>query len=304
MVVCLGWLKLRVKRLIEAVDAITKLAQARGGYVQSMTPRAVVVRVPATDFASAMKELASVGEVLDKSVKALDVSKQFTDLETRLQIAVDARDRLLLLLKSVQDVRERLQILEEVKRLTEQIETAESSLATLRNLLSLFTITIELEPVLAQTAVVSHRSPFAWVQRLQAHAVTLPEGKDDVQMDVPRGFVLFEKDDVWRAQAADTAMVRVGRVKNDPNGDAGLWIDAVRFEMDGRDEEQVEAGSAGPVKFCVWRNKELKPRWWLVGALAQGDELYLVETFFPNEAAVAAEVATSRTECRRLAARW
>ncbi|MSP93434.1 MAG: DUF4349 domain-containing protein [Myxococcales bacterium] len=286
MVVYLGWLRLRVKRVIEAVDAITALAQSRGGYVQSMTPQAIVVRVPGADFDAAMLAFAGVGEVVDRRVKALDVTKQYTDLEARLQVAVDARDRLLALLKTVQNVEERLQILEEVKRLSEHIETAESTLATLRNLANLYTITIELEPVVANYgAAAVHRSPFPWIRGLSPHAVTLEEGKDDVQLAAPKGFVLFEKDHVWRAQAADTSMVRVGRVKNEPHGDAAFWVDAVQFELDGRDEEKVDDGSAGAVRYRVWRNKELKPRYWLVGTLVVGDRLYVVEAFLPNEAA-------------------
>ena len=286
MVVYLGWLRLRVKRVIEAVDAITALAQSRGGYVQSMTPQAIVVRVPGADFDAAMTAFAAVGEVVDRRVKALDVTKQFTDLAARLQVAVDARDRLLALLKTVQNVEERLQILDEVKRLSEQIETAESTLATLRNLAHFYTITIELEPLVANYgAAAVHRSPFAWIRGLSPHAVTLEHGKGDIQLAVPKGFVLFEKDDVWRAQAADTSMLRVGRVRNEPRGDATFWVDAVQFELDGRDEEKVDEGNAGAVRFRIWRNKELQPRYWLVGALAVGDQLYVVEAFLPNEAA-------------------
>ncbi|MBM4343048.1 MAG: DUF4349 domain-containing protein [Deltaproteobacteria bacterium] len=245
MVVYFGYLRLRVRRQIESFDAITKLAQAAGGYVQSLSGQTIVVRVPATDFDAAMARFAAVGEMLDRRIKAVDVARQFTDTESRLQVAVQARARLLQLLERVKNTDERLQILQEIKRLTEMIETAEGTLATLRNLANFFTITIDVEPVVADGGHIVHRSPFGWIQALTAHLVTLVEGKKAVKMTMPKGFVHFDQDDVFRAQAADTSLLRVGRVKNEPRGDAAFWSQAVQHEMEGRDEELVDKRTVG-----------------------------------------------------------
>jgi hypothetical protein len=286
LVVYLGYLKLRVKRLLEAVDAITRLTEEAGGYIESLSSQAVVVRVPAHDFDAAMARYAALGDVLDRRVKALDVSAQFTDLRARLAVAKESRERLLKLLEQVQDVQERLRILQEVKRLTEQIESIESTLSTLQNLLDYFTITIELEPVVTTGVAVTHRSPFPWVRALAAHRGTIDDGKRAVRLTLPKGFVLFDEEDVYRAQAADTTTLRVGRVRNEPRGGAGFWADAVLHEMDGRDEELVEDGTAGVVTYRVFRNKDVQPRTYLVGVHARGDDLWVVEIFYPNEAAV------------------
>ncbi len=285
MVVYFGYLRLRVKRQIEAIDAVTKVAQQSGGYVQSQSGHTVIVRVPAADFDAVMAKFSAVGEVIDRRVKALDVTRQFTDLDARLAVAVEARTRLLALLKTVQNVEERLLILEEIKRLSEQIETAESTLATLRNLANYYTITLDLEPVVAQVAASTHVSPFQWVRSLQPHLVSLTAGKKDATMDMPKGFVLFEDDDVFRAQAADTAMLRVGRTQNEPRGDSAFWSDAVHFEFDGRDEELVDQGTYGNLRARVYRNKDQRPRYYLVGVQSIEDKLYVVEVFFPNETA-------------------
>lgn len=285
MVVYMGYLRLRVKRQMEAVDAITLLAKQHGGYVESLSGRALVVRVPARDFDGVMAEFASVGEVLDRRVKALDVSRQFTDVRARLAIAHDARGRLLLLLRTVTDVEERLQILEEIKRLTEQIETAESVLATLRNLADFFTITVELEPVVAQTATSAHRSPFPWVRKLSPYQATLADGKKRIDLQVPRGFVQFEDDDLWRAQAADTAMLRAALVDNEPRGDAAFWSLAIAHELEGRDFEPVEQYVQGIAHVRVWRNKDVRPSYYLIATTTSGDSVCVVEAFLPNEAA-------------------
>ena len=285
MVVYFGYLKLRVRRQIEAFDQITKLAQTAGGYVQSLAGSTIVVRVPAGDFDAAMGRFAAAGETLDRRVKAVDVSRQFTDLEGRLQVAIQARGRLLQLLDKVKNTDERLQILEEIKRLTELIETAEGTLAALHNLANFFTITIDVEPVVADGGQIVHRSPFDWIRNLTAHLVTLTEGKKRIKMTMPRGFVLFEEDDVFRAQAADTSLLRVAQIKNEPRGDAGFWANAVQHEMEGRDEELVETKTVGALQVRVWRNKDVRPRYYLVGAVIAGDWLYVVELFMPNDTA-------------------
>jgi hypothetical protein len=78
-------------------------------------------------------------------------------------------------------------------------------------------------------------------------------------------------------------MLRGGTVENEPRGDAAFWADAVDHEMEGRDEERVAAGESGPVTYRVYRNKDLQPRWYLVGLRPDKDDVYVIEAFFPNE---------------------
>ncbi len=293
-----GYLKLRVRRTLEAIDAATKAAIEGGGYVQMQTASTLIVRMPATDFDAAMLTFANLGEVLQRQIQAVDVTRQVTDLDARLAVAVQARARLLELLKTVKDVEERLQILEEIKRLTELIETTQSSLATLRNLTNYFTITIDFESLVNAGAVASHASPFDWVRGLTAHRVTLLDGHEHVRMVLPAGFVLFDEKWVlfgdtgaWRAQAADTSMLRAASVPNDPKGDALFWARAVEFEMDGRDEALVESSRQGQLEVRVYRNKDPKPRWWLVATTTAGDKAWIVEAFFPDETAYKAHGA-------------
>jgi len=282
MVVYLGYLKLRVKRRLDAVDRITRMTEKAGGYIDSLGQRVIVLRIPASDFHKVMAAFAQIGEVVDRRVKALDVSKQFTDLGTRLAIAKRSRERLLALLKTVKDVQQRLSIVNEIKRLSERIEGIESTLSTLRNLADYFTITIELDAVVRSHRQMTHRSPFPWVRRLAAHRLTIRDGNDDVKMTMPKGFVLFEKDDDFRAQSADTSMLRAGRLDNEPRGTSKWWSAAVHHEMDGRDEALVDTGSKGLLEWRVYRNKDVRPRYWLIAVHADGEDLYVVEVFFPN----------------------
>ena len=285
MVIYSGYLQLRVKRLLDAVDQITKMVEERGGYIDSLTQTAVTVRIPGKGFEEAMAALAAVGELLDRWVRAEDVTEQFTDLKGRLKVAEEARERLLKLLAKVQNVNERLRILHEIKRLSELIDTIDSRLAAIRNLVDYFTITIDLVPVLAVERVDTGLSPFGWIRGLKAHVQTLYENDGKIFMTLPKGFVLFDEEDSYRAQAADTSVIRAAVVQNDPVGDNRYWADAVDFEMTTRQEKIVDSGEAGKVTFRVYENDDVLPRFYLVGLLVQLDKVYVVEVFYPNKEA-------------------
>jgi hypothetical protein len=285
MVVYTAHMRLRVKRLLEAMEAITSLAQEQGGYLESMSEELAIVRVPAKDFDETMQRFASLGTLLWKRVEAQDVTAAYTDLQRRADVARWARERLLALLEKERDVNQRLRILAEVKRQTELIEGIEAQLKTYRNLVDYFTLFIELEPVLAPTGDIEHRSPFPWIRQLRAHAPTIPRGGTKFSMELPKGFVLFENEKGYTARAADTTVLRAGRVDNDPLGDGEFWGKALDFEMEGRDEEILERGAVGAWVYRVYRDKELQPRYYLVAVWTKSQDLWVLEVFFPTEAA-------------------
>jgi len=285
MVVYSGYLSLRVRRMLETVDSITAWIEAKGGYIQSLTKQVIVVRVPSEHFEAAMEEFSGLGEVLNHSINSVDVSARYTDLSARLAVSKQARERLLVLLEQVKEVQQRLRILQEIKRLSEQIETIESTLNTLRQLADFSTITVQLQPVVQGSRARQHRSPFQWIRNLQAHYASLKEGKGDFSLKLPKGFVLFEDDDLFRARAADTSTLRGAKLKNDPKGDGSFWARAIQHEMSGRDEESLKEGESAGLIWRVYRSKDLRPRYYLLAVQTQGEQLFLIEAHFPNETA-------------------
>jgi hypothetical protein len=285
LVVYQGYLKMRVRHLRQAVDAAVSIAEKAGGYVESLGKRVVIVRVPASDFERVMDLFATLGNVLDRRTEAYDVTARYRDTLLRLEVAEAAKERLLALLERTTDPDERLRIVREVKRLSEEIEGMASTLATLKNLVDYFTVTLELEPVTDSQAPQGRTSPFPWVRNLTPHQATLFPAGRAFAFDLPAGFVRFDRSLAFRAQAADTTTIRVGEGRNDPIGDSAFWARALDHEMTARDEARVEEGSAGPLTFRVWRDKDLAPRYYLVGVQATDVRVYVVEVFFPNEEA-------------------
>jgi hypothetical protein len=283
LIVYSGYLRLQVRRVLETVDAITAKTEALGGYVESLTRSSLVVRIPAKDFDRVMLEFAQLGDVQDRRIQAADVTQEFTDLGARLAVAREARARLLALLENTTNASERLQIVAEVKRLTEQIEEAESKLEALQNLVDYYTISLELVPLIPESQAVAFQSPFGWVHALSPLHASLTEGRGDFTWALPPSFVVFDKADEFRAQSADTALVRAARVDNEPVGDAAFWTSAVAYDFDGRGEKRDKQGVQGRVHYQVFVNDDLKPRYYLVGICVEKDDVFVIEAFFPNE---------------------
>ena len=283
MMVYAGYLKLRVPRLMPASDRLTAITEELGGFVDSLSSRHVVLRVPAAQFEKAMEMLAGVGETLARRISAHDVTEQFTDLAIRLDVARDARERLLMLLENTKNTHQRLRILQEIKRLTEQIETIEARLATLEGLVAYSTITVELQPVSDLSGRGAHRSPFPWVRALSPYRATIDGTEREFTFDLPDEFFLFEEEETYTARAADTAVIRGATVINEPRGKAAFWQQAIEYEMDGRGEELVDRGESGPLTFLVYRNMDVEPRYYMLALHASGEDLYVIEVFFPSE---------------------
>jgi hypothetical protein len=282
LIVYTGYLRLQVRRVLEAVDAITAKTEALGGYVESLTRQSLVVRVPAKDFDKVMQDFAQLGDVQDRRIQAADVTEEFTDLGARLAVAREARSRLLALLEKNTNASERLQIVAEVKRLTEQIEEAESRLDAIKNLVDFYTISLDLVPLVPDSQQVAFQSPFGWVHALSPLYASLTDGRGDFAWTLPPSFVVFDKSDEFRAQSADTAFVRAARVDNEPRGDAAFWTSAIDFDFDGRGEKRDKQGVQGGVHYQVFANDDLKPRYYLVGVCVHDDDVFVLEAFFPN----------------------
>jgi hypothetical protein len=121
------------------------------------------------------------------------------------------------------------------------------------------------------------------VSSLSAHDATLFGGKDDFTLSAPTGFVVFDQSDEYRAQAADTAVLRGASIPNEPAADAPYWSLAVRHELLARGEKSVSQGQQGKVSYEVFVNDDVKSRYYLVGVAIHEEDLFVLEAFLPNQ---------------------
>ncbi|MDD2559463.1 MAG: DUF4349 domain-containing protein [Bacteroidales bacterium] len=107
------------------------------------------LRIPATAFDRFMAclEKGGYGEVLNKDIRARDVTDQFIDLETRLKNKRNYLTRYNSLLKDAKTVKDILQIQEEIRGLEEEIESTTGRLKYLSDQVDYSTLQLYLTEI-------------------------------------------------------------------------------------------------------------------------------------------------------------
>ena len=189
-----------VERSTESfIKAVTEV----GGYLDSQLNSSIVCRVPAASFYPLVERIEEFGTVTNRSIKADDVTDQYTDFELRLNVSEAARRRLASLMENTATLTELLQLEEELVKLTTQIESLKGNLRQLKQNVAYSTIHISFD--VKSNAVSKKYSPFGWINHLGAEKVqsafvaTEPGAKKGLgifpsktPMKTPAGFIVVE----------------------------------------------------------------------------------------------------------------
>ncbi len=163
MLVYTAELTMAVYHVTESMDAVQALGERAGGYLSVRSDTRITVRVPEDRFEDTLAQVAKIGDVLHRDLKAEDVTDQFVDTQARLKNARAMRDRLETLLQKA-PVKEAIDIQRELGKVTEEIERLEGRLNVLRDQIAFSTISVGFEPVREQgvhdTSLVG---PFPWL---------------------------------------------------------------------------------------------------------------------------------------------
>jgi hypothetical protein len=259
------------------IDAVGQM----GGYVESTTAEAVVVRVPAAKFDAAMEGFATLGEVRSRSVESTDVTESYADLERRIEIAKRTRARLYDLLEKSTDVEERVGILREIRRLTEEIEQLSSAREVLSGQIALSRITVRLVSRIDETGQAGLRIPFPWIAGLNPLRSSTRAAVQPVELAVAPEYAVFESGKRVRLEAADGTRLSLGAVTNEPQGDTVFWRDALLFHLGGL-YRSLEPVNAGGFQGAILLSKDIAPFSYLVAVAVRGEEILVTEAFFPN----------------------
>jgi len=103
-----GYAELLTDNVEKTKMAVTDIAETSGGYVEYVVEDTITIRVPAAEFSALFEQIQNLGDVLNAYEETVDVTDYFSDLEVRLQIASETRERLYLLLERTEDVKERI----------------------------------------------------------------------------------------------------------------------------------------------------------------------------------------------------
>ena len=253
----------------------------------------VSLRVPAARFQEVFAAAQKLGEVTGKAIETYDVSDTLRDQETRLRLAERARERLYQLLEKNSDVQQRLAILREIRRLTEEIEQVRLSLELLKNQIALSRITVELQPRRPEGEARQVGIPFPWIAALQPLYPSLPKSAGKAVPKLSDDFAVFAKEKRYRAESPEGTRVRIGTTGNAPLGDEEFWQKALLFHLGPR-YRRAETLEQGAFRGVLFTSKDARPYSYLVAVRVQGKLLYVFEAFFPDPEALGRRLAPVR----------
>ncbi|NOY26145.1 MAG: DUF4349 domain-containing protein [Oligoflexia bacterium] len=293
-----GYARLRVARVDQGIDQIRAVATEVGGHVERVAGNSITVRVPVATFSDAFDRVLHLGEVLDRSISARDVTNAFTAVDLRLSTAQAALSRLQALLAQSQDDAEKLTLIKQIQELTERIDLLQAQVRTLSSLAKMSRLSVDLVPrqALAWQDSQDETAELAWIRRLSPLLTEPPLAARPLLIDVPTGMVRL--DDTASGQGAaenstvaegpDGARIWSWRTRNQPQGDAAFWLAA----LDGR--LASDFGKAETLTIGEWQgewqvlrlvDRGDDPYTWLIAVRVTGHFLDVVQAMTPDPTA-------------------
>lgn len=145
-----GDLRLEVDAVGDAVADVRRIAGAAGGFVsneEAMTDArtaSVTVRVPSGDFDSVRGDIAELGDVIEQTVQAQDVTAEMVDVETRIESLRRSVARLQEMLGGSGDVAQLSAVEGELARREVELEAMLGQQRLLEDQVALGTLTVHL----------------------------------------------------------------------------------------------------------------------------------------------------------------
>ncbi len=128
------------------LDRITDLAYSLGGYLVQRSNTMVRVRIPSARFREGVGRVEGMGDVLQRSINADDVSEEFHDLQVRLANLQAVRQRLEQFLARANNVAEALQVERELERVAGEIDRIQGRMRFLSSRAAFSLVTVQVSP--------------------------------------------------------------------------------------------------------------------------------------------------------------
>jgi hypothetical protein len=279
-----GWVRSRVADPRLAVEEVVAIAADLGGRTDRMQGSTVTVRIPVDAFDEAWERVLAVGDVMDRSVRADDVTEAFTAIELRARTLRETQKRLIELLGKAKEEEEKLRLLQQITQVSEELDRIESQLRVLGDLAAMSRIHAEFVPRQAFTAGGGRPAldGFDWIAALSPFNRSVLDDDKRIEVPVPDGLVSLSPRGPFVAESADGAVVWTMRVANDPVGDAAYWRSVIeeRVADDFRAVEPLELGG--------WRCLAMSepgaeaPYRWEVCVRTVGNKVHVAQVFAPG----------------------
>lgn len=266
-----------------ATEKALRLTDSLGGYIESRNGTALVIRLPAASFKAHLELFADLGTITYRRIWSEDITQSFQDTELRLQIDKDKLQRLLAILEKTTNSEEKVNLLAEIQRLSDQIKMNELMRKQLLARVQYSTLTMHIAafPMNLHSEEIA---VFQWIMGLDPVRTRSPLDAEAFELQAPEGYLILPEDareNMWAAAAADGSEIWARTFKNDPQGDAAFWIEAIRLRQMGG-YAKAEVSQKGDWQILQLTSRGNKPFVWAIAVSTKEKELHVVEFLWPN----------------------
>ncbi|MCL2283831.1 MAG: DUF4349 domain-containing protein [Fibromonadales bacterium] len=249
------------------IDTVAQRAAAKGGSVNNRRNGFISLQIPVAHFKEFFDYILTLGKAISKNIYASDITDAYADNAARLRIAENTLERLQELLKVAKTEQEKLSLLKEIQRVSEQIEQRKLEEKELLRKAAFSTIELSVrnEPPKAVPYSKTIRA-FEWFRQVPSmYSFNKP-----IKLKVPEGFI--ETEDSWKkwsaASALNTEFIAFER-KNNPQGTPVFWINAMY--------EHFKTAYTAEIKEDILRLQTAgpQPEVWYIAVLKKSDEKWL-----------------------------
>jgi hypothetical protein len=160
---------LSVFDVADVMVELEAIPERHGGWMHQRYDNSVILRVPAAKLDVIIKEIAGWGVVEWKTLEALDVTAEYTDLDSRIRVLEQMQGHLKDLLARAENVEQALEIQVELAKVTAELEMLRAQMRMLDSSIAFSTLAVELR----ERGTVEPEpgdDPFPWVDQLGAEA--------------------------------------------------------------------------------------------------------------------------------------
>lgn len=163
-------MQVSVYDLAHSIEQAEALPDRLGGWLHQRIDNQLVLRIPAEHLREAMDIIAELGVVDYRLLEALDVTAEYTDLESRIRVMTEMQAQLARLLQQAKTVEQALEIRRALDEITMELELARARMRELSKSIAFSTLVVQFVARGPDVAIPSSNDPFPWVVELGVEA--------------------------------------------------------------------------------------------------------------------------------------
>jgi hypothetical protein len=163
-------MQVSVYDVTHAIEVVENLPSRFGGWLHQRVDNQVVLRVPAARLKEVMAVVAELGVVDYRLLEALDVTAEYTDLESRIRVLEQMQAHLEALLVKAVSVEQALEIRRALDEITLELESARAQMREMAKSIAFSTLVLRLVERGPTNELPTRNDPFPWVDQLGVEA--------------------------------------------------------------------------------------------------------------------------------------